>query len=190
MKHITSTIARLYPFDLPVLCNGERFERKHLEQLTQTPLVESMFVFIANARNLLMFNAPLFDAEIIGGDKPEINWLNERAVPAPSDYAPVLLDVWEFDIGNAALKTNELIDISGAVNEWKQLAESQPQLIDPIYMLDALHDIELENSELRKLSSSEGQLAAAVVSLLDVRRSIETTSQAITSPELSHRLGG
>lgn len=175
MEHIPETIARLNPFDKPIVVNGKEFDRQETQQLIKAPLFESMFTFIANARSLLMFDKKLFDVEIISGRDLEVNWVN-RFRPAPSDYAPLLLDVWEFDIRRSAVVTENQIDITDAVTQWKDFAQSQEGVLHPEGLVEALLDIELETSNLTQLSQGKGRLADAVFDLINTRTDMELGS--------------
>lgn len=182
MEQIAKTIARLNPFDKPLKINGNLLSKKtDFIEYASKPSVQSMFLFIANARNILMFNAPLFDVEIACSNSIEINW-PERYSPAPSDYAPVLLDVWESDIGRSAVVTQEFVDINEPIQEWYQFLKTQTGLLEPQGLVDALFDIELDNSDLKSLSQDKGRLTDAVFDLVMTRKNVELGTMPEPTP--------
>ncbi len=173
MEQIAKNIARLNPFDKPLKINDSVLENKNdFIEYAQKPSVQSMFLFIANAKNILMFNSPLFDVEIACANSVEINWVN-RYSPAPSDYAPVLLDVWESDVGRSAFVSQEHVDISQPLNEWFGFLKGQSGLLEPQGLVDALFDIELDNSDLQSLSQDKGRLTDAIFDLVMTRKDVE-----------------
>lgn len=174
MKQFGRSIAKLYPGASPIKLGGAVYATKpEIEELCSDSVIQSMFAFIANARSYLMFEQPLFDVEIIGGNASQLNWQN-RFEPAPSDYAPIIFDIWENDIRRSSLLTRSHMDITLPVMEWKEVSFASPGILHPQSIVGDLMAIESELLNLNNLSQK-------IISILDVRKEIEGSEPLVTT---------
>lgn|GEM_PF-3080708 len=172
MHSLNKLISSMYPSKNSIQFKGDVYQAQNLEPLLEKSLVSTFFMTAINARHYFMFSEGALDCEVIGGERPTLNWVSERRPPA-STIAPIVLDIWRSDILPSMQLSGDTYNLTPAINSWAQAIKDVSGTVSYEPIAANMYTGELMHSDFQSKPDATFDLASVIYQVLQTRAQLE-----------------